>query len=87
MYKLHLTSKAQRKLSLIPKIYKSSIANVFDEICDEPFLGKPLGRKFEGFFSIRIGVYRIVYKVNRKDKLVTIVTAGHRSSVYVNDES
>jgi mRNA-degrading endonuclease RelE of RelBE toxin-antitoxin system len=35
-----------------------------------------------GKFSFRVGVYRIIYKVNKKDKVVDILTAGHRATVY-----
>jgi len=52
------------------------------EIKEEPFLGKPLARELTGKFSFRVGVYRIIYKVNKKDKVIDILTAGHRATVY-----
>lgn len=52
------------------------------EISDDPFVGKPLTRELTGRFSLRVGVYRIIYSVNRKDKTVHVFTAGYRSVVY-----
>src|SRR4030066_267620 len=49
------------------------------ETNEEPFLGKPLTRELTGRFSFRVSVYRIIYKVSKKDRTIDILTIGHRS--------
>lgn len=82
MIKLKLTAEAKRLLKVIPEEYKKPLAEVLQEIKDYPLVGKPLTREFTGYFSFRVGVYRIIYKVNRHDGYVLIMTVEHRSKVY-----
>jgi mRNA interferase RelE/StbE len=82
MFQLKLTAKARRELKNISHRHKLAIANIFDEIKENPSIGKPLMRELTGRNSYKVGVYRIIYKVNKKDKIVIIITAGHRATVY-----
>lgn len=77
-----LTAKARRELKTLSKFHKESIISFFEELKEDPFIGKPLTRNLIRRFSIRVGVYRIIYKINREDKIVTIISSGHRSIVY-----
>lgn len=82
MLRLKLTSKAKKELKNISYRHRIALANIFDEIKDDPEMGKPLTRELTGKYSYKVGVYRIIYKVNKKDKLITVLTAGHRGKVY-----
>ncbi|MBU2632509.1 type II toxin-antitoxin system RelE/ParE family toxin, partial [Patescibacteria group bacterium] len=66
----------------ISRPHQKAIVLTLAEIKEEPFLGKPLTRELTGKFSFRVGVYRIIYKVNKKDKVIEILTAGHRATIY-----
>jgi len=82
MFKVKLTARAKRELKNISKLHKDSIGLIFEEQKEDALIGKPLNRKLTGLFSYRIGVYRIIYKVNLLDETIIIVTAGHRSTAY-----
>ena len=83
MYKIEITSRAKKQLKQVSRNYeKIAINNAFEEIKEDPHIGKPLSRELTGKFSYRVGVYRIIYSINRKDKIVYILFAGHRSIVY-----
>lgn len=82
MYHISISPSAQRELKKIKKIYKDAIKEAIDNIKEDPYMGKPLTRDLNGRFSYKVGIFRIVYKINRRDKIVEIMTAGHRSSVY-----
>lgn len=45
-------------------------------------MGKPLRYSFVGHRRIRVGDYRIVYRVDQQDMLVTIVFIKHRKDVH-----
>lgn len=45
-------------------------------------LGKPLRYSFSGHRRIRVGDYRIVYRIERSKRLVLIVMIRHRKEVY-----
>ena len=82
MFKLAIAPQAQRELKKIPKRYQYSIRLLLRELKEDPSIGKKLRRELAGKFSVKVGVYRIIYKVNEKDKIIYVPTAGHRSSVY-----
>ncbi len=82
MYRLVVSPTAHRQLKSIKKNHQLPIKLVIEEIKEDPTLGKRLARELTGKFSYRVGVYRIIYKVNEKDKVVSILTAKHRGEVY-----
>jgi len=47
--------------------------------CSIKVSSKQLKDEYKGFWRIRIGDYRVVYKIMQKD--VVIVTIGHRKSI------
>jgi len=82
MFNLDIASQAARELKKIPKQHRNSIRIVLRELKEDPAIGKPLGRELTGKYAVKIGVYRIIYQINFKDKIVYVSTAGHRSTVY-----
>lgn len=66
----------------ITKTWQMRIRKAIEEkLTHEPALyGKPLRRSLAGHYKLRVGDYRIVYKI-RKDK-VAILMIAHRSIVY-----
>ncbi len=82
MYRLIISPQARKELKKIKASSKTAIRLVLEEIREDPNLGKPLTKDLNKKFSYRVGVYRIIYKVNSKDKIVNILSAGHRATVY-----
>lgn len=82
MYRLIVAPQGQRELKKIKRYAKEAISLALDEIKEDPLLGKPLTRDLTGKFAYKVGVYRIIYKVNKTDKVVYIISAGHRSIAY-----
>jgi len=81
-YTVQILRRAQKELAELP-------GNVFERACEEiRLLGqepRPSGcRKLTGRegWRIRVGDYRIVYKIDDDQKVVTIVHVGHRRDVY-----
>lgn len=83
MYKILISAKAKKQIKLISKLHhREAINEILTEIKDDPLIGKPLEEKLIGRYAYRVGVYRIIYIINFKDKIVTILSAGHRGTVY-----
>ena len=82
MFKIVVSPQAAKELKALKKLYQVSINNAFLEIKEDPHVGKALSREFTGKFSYKIGVYRIIYKINKKDKIVNVLSVGHRSNIY-----
>ena len=41
-----------------------------------------LARSLKGYFKLRVGDYRVIYTVNREDRLLVIEDVGHRRDIY-----
>lgn len=69
----------------IPKLsdsYKKRIKNDIEtKLISKPELyGKPLRRSLKGYFKLRVGDYRVIYRIDSKK--VKIFLIAHRSIVY-----
>ena len=85
MYKLEFSSKAldfYNKLHFYDRNVFLRIDAALESLKTNPFKGKPLKLSLKGNYSLRVGVYRIVYLVNKQTILVYILKIGHRRDVY-----
>lgn len=59
------------------------VGKVDDYLAEDPLtLGKPLKGIFRGLFRYRCGDYRVIYSIDRREELLTVLTVGHRKNVY-----
>lgn len=82
MFEIRISPRAEKQIKQIKKIYQTAILSALEDLRGNPFAGKPLSKDLTGRFSYKIDSYRIIYKVNKKDKVVWILTAGHRATIY-----
>jgi mRNA interferase RelE/StbE len=82
MYRIKLTARAKKELNTIKIKHQEAIGVAIEELKEDPYAGKPLTRELRGKFSYRVGVFRLIYTVNEKDKIIQVITAGHRAVVY-----
>ncbi len=82
MYRLIVSPRASKQLKKIKQGHQMAMNLAILDIKENPEIGKSLIREYIGKFSYRVGVYRIISKVNEKDKIVNIISAGHRAIVY-----
>ena len=48
----------------------------------DPWAGDPPHRELDGRFKYRVRRYRIVYRIDRKARVVHILAVGHRRNIY-----
>jgi mRNA interferase RelE/StbE len=58
------------------------IDNALEALKSNPFLGKPLKDRLKGKYSLRVGVYRIIYSIEKKEIVIYVLDIGHRREVY-----
>ena len=74
---------AARDLERLPEKVATAILDLYPAIADNPYrLGKPLHLELEGYRTARRGPYRVVYRLDEEERIVTIRAVGHRSDVY-----
>jgi len=69
------------------RLSKSSAQRVLDKIkwlsgnCEQ-VSHEALAGEFKGLYKLRVGDYRVLYAIIRKEKLVVVHLVGHRRSIY-----
>ena len=82
MYRVEIQSKALRVLKRIDRQDQQRILKFIDGLAENP---RPAGSKKltdTEDWRIRVGAYRIVYRIQERRLLVLVVRIGHRSDVY-----
>jgi mRNA interferase RelE/StbE len=85
MFQVKLTRQAEKSFGQLMKsqpAIASRVAQAIDDLAKNPEAGVPLRGDLKGLFKYRVGVYRILYTVERKILLVTVIDIGHRKEVY-----
>jgi len=79
---VHVSTRAQRDLRRIEKVYLAAVAAALRRLPEDPLAGKLLGGDLEGLRSLRVGMYRIVYRFDPRGQVVDVVWIRHRREVY-----
>ncbi len=84
MYKFHLSNDAEQTYWWLLKRDRAlfeRIRTALERLQTDPHLGKRLvgpGKRW----SLRVGVYRILYRIERRELLIYVIDIGHRGTIY-----
>ncbi|MBI2982365.1 MAG: type II toxin-antitoxin system RelE/ParE family toxin [Deltaproteobacteria bacterium] len=80
----YLDSVVDEDIPHLPKTMRELIRKAIEErLAIDPIgLGKPLRYSLKGHRRLRVGDYRIVFRVDVEKRIVTIVVIKHRKDVY-----
>ncbi|MGL9688506.1 MAG: type II toxin-antitoxin system RelE family toxin [Wolbachia sp.] len=75
----------RKDLQNLPKIIRLRIVKAINELLtvDPINLGEPLYYSLKGRRRLRVGNYRVVYRVNQSERTVIVTEIGHRDINYV----
>ncbi len=79
-YDVLLHPRAKAYLEDLSQEVGKRIRKKLEELKKYPERGNHL--KYSAFWSLRIGDYRIIYEVNKKEQKIVILFIGHRKNVY-----
>ena len=82
-YQIAFTPAAQRDLTALDAPTRRRIAHRIEALATAP---RPLGAEMlaggEGELRIRVGDWRVIYRVRDDELLILVIKIGHRSDVY-----
>lgn len=82
-YDVRLKPSVERAFRKLPAEIQRRIGSRLDQLANNP---RPSGSEklagVEHLYRIRVGDYRVVYEISDDDRVVLVVTIGHRSDVY-----
>jgi mRNA interferase RelE/StbE len=82
MYKVEVRRRVQRTLDKLPKSDFQAVIEAIKDLAQTPRLKGIEKVKSTGLWRIRQGDYRIIYTIDDREHLVTVVRVGHRREVY-----
>ena len=82
MWTLKISDQASRFYAGLHGKDQLRVAAVFDSLRADPRGGKPLRGELKGYWSYRVGVYRIIYKIENDEIVVYVLRIQHRKEVY-----
>ena len=86
MYLIEFSDKAREiQLPKIPKNMRIRILNAIQErlTVNPEERGKPLIKEWKDHRRIRVGDYRVIYKIEKERVVVLVVEIDHRKDVYL----
>ncbi len=83
MVKVFLTDSALRDLKKLPRLISKRIFRKLEEFQEDPFSSKNL-KKLVGqlFYRIRVGDYRIILELGKKERNIYVLKISHRKNIY-----
>jgi len=80
----YLEIVVEKHIPALPKTAKERIKKAIeDRLCLDPLkYGKPLQYSLKGHRRLRVGDYRVIYRIDSLNFVVLIVAIEHRKSVY-----
>ena len=84
MYSISFLKSAIKDLSKIDKLTAKRLVDHIQWLSANIESTKifPLKGELSGLFKLRDGSYRIIYEINRKERVIIIHFVGHRKDIY-----
>jgi mRNA interferase RelE/StbE len=78
------TAASRRALAKLPEKVASAVVEfLYGSLAESPHrVGKPLKLGLEGMHSTRRGDYRVIYRIDDEQRVVTVLAIEHRSDIY-----
>lgn len=82
-YRVELTSHAEQQFRKLARAIQLRLAAAIDELAENP---RPASAKHlhgpDDVWRIRVGAYRVVYRIEDDVLVVLVLTLGHRRDIY-----
>jgi len=82
-YRIEVSATAEKQIRKLPREDQLRVLRAIQPLATEPI--PPGSRKVRGYddvFRIRVGTYRILYRVGGRRLLIIILKIGHRREIY-----
>ena len=82
MVRVRISARAERDLKRIEKPYLAAVAEALRRLADTPLAGKALEGDLQGLRSLRVGMYRVVYRFDPRTQVADVAWIRHWREVY-----
>ena len=82
MYRPAIPPRVAERIRQLPPDLKRGVREAIRAICLEPGCGEPLKRDLQGYLKYRVRRFRIVYRVDRAARKISVAAVAHRRVIY-----
>ena len=80
---IKILPSAVKELALLPMKIQKRFASRIDRLSENPFpVNSKLLKGSDDTYRLRVGDYRAIYQVRKKEVLVLVIKIGHRKDIY-----
>lgn len=66
----------------LPPEVKRGVKGAIRALARDPNLGAPLLKELKGLWKYRVSRFRVVYSIDRRQRVLRILAVGHRRRIY-----
>ena len=85
-YKLFFLKEAVEEFKKLDKAVQRIIKEKLEILAQNPELLKnnikPLKGKYRGLYRLRVGNYRVIYRLDKEEITILVIRIGHRKDIY-----
>jgi addiction module RelE/StbE family toxin len=81
-YEVTLSVDAAKSIRKLPKQVQRAVVAALTALENDPRGGKPLIGELAGIWSLRRGDYRVLYRIDDRERRVEVARVGHRRDIY-----
>ncbi len=82
MWTVRMSVQAHDFLQNVQEKNRRHLENGLTCLTKDPYLGKSLRGELKGYWSFRVGQYRMIYVIKKREIVVEILRIHHRKEVY-----
>ncbi|MEA3475607.1 MAG: type II toxin-antitoxin system RelE/ParE family toxin [Candidatus Cloacimonadota bacterium] len=86
MLKIEYLPDAKKDLEKIDKLWQRKIKNSLQILTENPALLKnkikKLKGKYKDYFRLRVGNYRVIFRIEKRKLVILVVRIAHRKEIY-----
>ncbi|MBU0958613.1 MAG: type II toxin-antitoxin system RelE/ParE family toxin [Nanoarchaeota archaeon] len=84
MFGLEWKEGSIRQLNKLPSLLSCRILKKVEELKEDPFSKDIKKLKGEPGFRLRVGDYRVIFDIDFRDNLISVLRLGYRKNIYKN---
>ncbi len=81
-YEVTLSVDAATSIRKLPKQVQRAVVEALTALESDPRAGKPLIGELAGIWSLRRGDYRVLYRINDRERGEEVARVAHRRDIY-----
>lgn len=81
-YAISILRRVQKELAELPTVAYERVLDGINALVQDPRPPKSVKLANREGWRIRIGDYRVIYEIDDKQRIITVLHVGHRRDVY-----